>query len=56
VERAKTFVGTPQYMSPELLESSETSKRYDRTFEGLIAQLTISTVQTYGRSGVFSTR
>lgn len=27
VERAETFVGTPQYFSPELLESNETSKR-----------------------------
>lgn len=27
VERAKTWVGTPQYISPELLEVSETSRR-----------------------------
>jgi len=29
VERAETFVGTPQYFSPELLESNETSKSSD---------------------------
>jgi hypothetical protein len=27
VETAKTFVGTSQYVSPELLEANETSKR-----------------------------
>src|ERR1700720_2574682 len=27
VETAKTFVGTSQYVSPELLEASETSRR-----------------------------
>lgn len=28
VERSKTWVGTAQYISPELLDSSETSKRF----------------------------
>jgi serine/threonine protein kinase len=48
VERSKTWVGTAQYISPELLESSETSKRFDYNHLPFSYQVTSLAVLIFG--------
>jgi hypothetical protein len=57
VETAKTFVGTSQYVSPELLEANETSRR------SVTAHISVLLIMTdfdpaliFGRSDVSSTK